>query len=451
MIHKHFKTKAKFNEELAKNPSGISNSDICFIKETGEIWTHGKFYAGSDALEGRVSALDTTVQALSGSVTDLGEDFEGLGRKSLSENIVDDTNILTQEMLGSADTIYSIAYDYVCNSNITVPTNCTLEFNGGSITGGNITLQNTKLEGDVKFNGTTISGSCANDVLTPQMFGAYPELNENESNKTQHTLAFQNLVRVVDNPNTLTDVVYLPSGHYSINAEIFIKGDCKFYGNGDSSVIDIYDGSGSLVFGDNSNNCTNCVEMLDCTITADAAKADTKIVVDDTSELSEGDYIILTDAKDGSFHSSRVYYRTAEALKIKTISGNNVYFESTLYGDYFVDYGENETTTFVPTPQHRTIISKFTPKYYNLSGFKILSHSHNNANPSKYYSFMVRGFYNSVFNDIVVENYGNKVAGSIALGLNFNIEHCTFRNYTTYVGDAYGLALSACQSFVVKN
>jgi hypothetical protein len=50
MIHKHFKTKAKFNEELAKNPSGVSDSDICFIKETGEIWTHGKFYAGSDAL-----------------------------------------------------------------------------------------------------------------------------------------------------------------------------------------------------------------------------------------------------------------------------------------------------------------------------------------------------------------------------------------------------------------
>ena len=51
MIHKHFKTKAKFSEELAKSPSGISDSDICFIKDTGEIWTHGKFYAGSDALE----------------------------------------------------------------------------------------------------------------------------------------------------------------------------------------------------------------------------------------------------------------------------------------------------------------------------------------------------------------------------------------------------------------
>ena len=49
MIHKHFKTKAKFNEELNKTPnSGISDSDICFIKDTAEIWTHGKFYKGTD-------------------------------------------------------------------------------------------------------------------------------------------------------------------------------------------------------------------------------------------------------------------------------------------------------------------------------------------------------------------------------------------------------------------
>jgi hypothetical protein len=58
MIHKHFKTKAKFSEELAKSPSGISDSDICFIKDTGEIWTHGKIYAGSDALAGRILALE---------------------------------------------------------------------------------------------------------------------------------------------------------------------------------------------------------------------------------------------------------------------------------------------------------------------------------------------------------------------------------------------------------
>ena len=131
-----------------------------------------------------------------------------------------------------------------------MPENCVLEFNGGSIRGGSITLQDTYLGGDVKFNNTTISGSCSNDVLTPQMFGATPSITEDETLKAQHTLAFQNLVRVIENPSTLTNVVYLPSGHYSINAEINIKGGCKFYGNGESSVIDLYDGSGSLKFGE---------------------------------------------------------------------------------------------------------------------------------------------------------------------------------------------------------
>lgn len=64
MIHKHFKTKTKFNEELAKNPSGISDSDICFIKDTGEIWTHGKLYAGSDALEENKADKSETVSTV---------------------------------------------------------------------------------------------------------------------------------------------------------------------------------------------------------------------------------------------------------------------------------------------------------------------------------------------------------------------------------------------------
>jgi hypothetical protein len=69
MIHKHFKTKAKFSEELAKSPSGISDSDICFIKDTGEIWTHGKFYAGSDALSEQKA--DKVASATSGNFAGL--------------------------------------------------------------------------------------------------------------------------------------------------------------------------------------------------------------------------------------------------------------------------------------------------------------------------------------------------------------------------------------------
>ena len=63
MIHKHFKTKAKFNEEYAA--SRIADSDICFIKDTGEIWTHGVFYAKVEASTTngniKINGTETTV------------------------------------------------------------------------------------------------------------------------------------------------------------------------------------------------------------------------------------------------------------------------------------------------------------------------------------------------------------------------------------------------------
>ena len=76
MIHKHFKTKAKFNEELAKSPSGISDSDICFIKDTGEIWTHGKFYAQTDSVLGRIGTAEGNITSLGNSIQSLDGIFE---------------------------------------------------------------------------------------------------------------------------------------------------------------------------------------------------------------------------------------------------------------------------------------------------------------------------------------------------------------------------------------
>ncbi|MGL4373882.1 MAG: hypothetical protein ACRCS6_08885, partial [Turicibacter sp.] len=43
-----FKTRAKFNEQL-KN---IPNTSIVFIEDTGELWTHGKFYGGLNQTNG---------------------------------------------------------------------------------------------------------------------------------------------------------------------------------------------------------------------------------------------------------------------------------------------------------------------------------------------------------------------------------------------------------------
>ena len=69
-----------------------------------------------------------------------------------SDFIVDETevpnlvNCLTQDMINEANTIYIIRYDYTLKEDITIPANCVLEFDGGSISGTfTITGNNTSI------------------------------------------------------------------------------------------------------------------------------------------------------------------------------------------------------------------------------------------------------------------------------------------------------------------
>lgn len=75
--------------------------------------------------------------------------FSGKGRKYLRKNMVDGVNVLEQYMLSEPNTIYIIQYDYCLNNNtISIPRNCVLRFEGGSLNGGTIVLDNTKIEGE---------------------------------------------------------------------------------------------------------------------------------------------------------------------------------------------------------------------------------------------------------------------------------------------------------------
>ena len=66
--------------------------------------------------------------------------FSGKGYKILRRNIVDGKNILTQEMINQPDTIYEIRYDFdLDGAQITIPENCILKFDGGSLSNGKLT------------------------------------------------------------------------------------------------------------------------------------------------------------------------------------------------------------------------------------------------------------------------------------------------------------------------
>lgn len=79
--------------------------------------------------------------------------FSGLGRKYLRKNIQEGKNILTQDMINQENTIYIIQYDYDLNGvEITIPANCVLQFEGGSLNNGTILGDSTSLISNFKGN-----------------------------------------------------------------------------------------------------------------------------------------------------------------------------------------------------------------------------------------------------------------------------------------------------------
>lgn len=97
--------------------------------------------------------------------------FSGLGKIYLRKNLSGSDNKLTQNMLSKSNTEYIIQYDYTLDSNITIPDNCTLKFDGGSLNGGTIICNNTIIDYTDKkeIENTNIKGSFKykNSLLAP--------------------------------------------------------------------------------------------------------------------------------------------------------------------------------------------------------------------------------------------------------------------------------------------
>lgn len=79
--------------------------------------------------------------------------FSGKGYKILRKNIqtIDGVrkNILTQNMINKPNTIYEIRYDFTLKEDITIPTNCVLKFEDGSLSNGTILLNDCSIDGNI--------------------------------------------------------------------------------------------------------------------------------------------------------------------------------------------------------------------------------------------------------------------------------------------------------------
>lgn len=100
----------------------------------------------------------------------------GLSKRYLNKNIVSGTNVLTQNMLTEANTMYIVQYDYILGEDISIPKNCVLKFDGGSINGPHsIKGNNTVISSDpirIFDKRTELTGTWSIYALYPEWFGA---------------------------------------------------------------------------------------------------------------------------------------------------------------------------------------------------------------------------------------------------------------------------------------
>lgn len=97
--------------------------------------------------------------------------FSGKGRVYLRKNMADGINVLEQHLLTEPNTIYIIQYDYCMNdATINIPQNSILKFEGGTINGGTLVLDNTEIQGVISEEEIGINLTIIGTYKTGQQF-----------------------------------------------------------------------------------------------------------------------------------------------------------------------------------------------------------------------------------------------------------------------------------------
>lgn len=157
------------------------------------------------------------------------KDYSGLGRVYLRKNIVANRNILTQEMLNKPNTIYIIQYDYDLNQKeITIPENCILNFEGGSITNGILKLNETNIKSPAIqiFENVKLKGSVVESTFLVEWFG----VKQNESYQDK------NIKIAIENVSNLGGGILLfQAGGYLFSSTIWLKHNVGLRGTNNPS------------------------------------------------------------------------------------------------------------------------------------------------------------------------------------------------------------------------
>ena len=191
--------------------------------------------------------------------------YSGMGRKILRKNIVDDVNTLTQEMVSDANTIYFIQYDFdLDGATITIPDNCVLEFDGGSLSNGRCIGNNALVKGLFKAGENTYyyglideSGKYIHNVIYSELVTNGTVGPNGEIVITGSNAKYTNFLYSLKGIDHITSV-FLDSAQYSLRFAFYDKNG-YYVGLSDYTSLDyIYipteaiDGYCRLVFNTNT-------------------------------------------------------------------------------------------------------------------------------------------------------------------------------------------------------
>ena len=149
----------------------------------------------------------------------------------LKKNLVKGVNTLTQAMVNEPNTTYIIQDNFTLGNNLKFPSNCVLRFEGGRLTNGNISADNSLvIKADNKvFENVTFSGGCTENFFHSSWFTT-PRGYMDKS--YDHTVEIQNLFN-----SGVNNIIFDP-GFYYITKTITITGSINIYTEYNNSIVE---------------------------------------------------------------------------------------------------------------------------------------------------------------------------------------------------------------------
>lgn len=273
--------------------------------------------------------------------------YNGVPYKWNGENLlVDDEiqedgliNLLTQDMINEPNTIYHIQYDYDLNGQtITIPEGCTLEFNGGSLRNGNLSLNDTIISNAFHCVDVELSGKIYEDTIKAEML----------------TCDDNTLFRVC---NAIASTIILEKDkQYNISNTIALTGDKTIVGNNASIIgtenkilISTYDSLSMkdlslygisyiirLLLTDNTSNNNKhlCLKNIVAKTSASTGQIH---VISGTCNSIEIENCVIEGGYCGLLFSGQYYkYSDTSNISINNCKIRNTYASSCIQISYFV-------------------------------------------------------------------------------------------------------------------